>query len=247
MAFVLPVHNEADSIAREVEVLSDYLANQEGQFEIHLVENGSSDDSAEVVRRMAAHPPQGADRNTRIFGASLENAGIGYAYDRGARDAWNGSRDSNAWVLFTAGDMPFGFSDFEQFRLLTKRPDLMFAVGSKAHHRSHVQTSTKRNVASTVYRGVRRLCLGMRTADSQGTLFVRNNLAKELAAQTEARGFFYSTEFIFWAERRGIQPIEVPVTLRPQVRPTTVRVMHHGMEMLRQTLALRGRAEREKP
>ena len=54
---------------------------------------------------------------------------------------------------------------------------------------------------SAVYRANRPTTVGMRVGDSQGSVFMRLDLASELVPKVRSRDFFYLTELCFFAER----------------------------------------------
>jgi hypothetical protein len=114
-------------------------------------------------------------------------------------------------------------------------------MGSKAHPDSAVERGAKRWAMSQAYRVARRALVGMHVGDSQGSMFVRLDLAAEIAPRVEARGFFYSTELCHHAERAGETILELPVTLEASKRASTVRPVKHGSEMLKQLWELRRR------
>jgi hypothetical protein len=193
-----------------------------------LVENGSGDDSAALAGRLAT---ESGPVPVRAF--SLRDAGIGYAYDRGVREALlRGGPSSRHWLVLTAADLPFGSSDLEQAVPYLQDPAAPLLIGSKAHHRSVVHVSRQRAAASQVYRVLRWLVAGMRTGDSQGSLFLRQDVAATLAPLVSARDYFYSTELVYHAERLRRPIVELPVTVAPEQRSSTVRPVRDGSAML---------------
>lgn len=233
LLYILPVHNEQTVLQANVARLREHLMAFEGA-EIFLVENGSKDASWPLCEELAKSPPVRAFRET--------SAGIGYAYDRGIREALavvGPSRD--AWLVLTAADLPFAFTDLDGARHHMEGTARIL-MGSKAHPESEVDRSAKRVAMSVVYRGARRAILGMRVRDSQGSVFLRADLASEIASRVESRGFFYSTELCHYAERAGETIIELPVRLEESRATSTVRPWKHGTEMLRQLLQLRARS-----
>jgi hypothetical protein len=114
-------------------------------------------------------------------------------------------------------------------------------IGSKAHPDSQIQVDTQRAIASRVYKLARQTVLGSRVGDSQGSVFVRKDLAREIVPRVKARGFFYSTELVFFAERAGVRVVEVPVTLEKNERKSTVKPVKHGLTMFGQLVELRTR------
>jgi len=214
LTVVLPVHNEEQMLAANVARMARRLRAMQGA--IYLVENGSRDRSWELARGL-----EGSCESVPVQAFRELSAGIGYAYQRGIEEALRAERNDSArkghWVLLSAADLPFGFTDLDGAEaLLTAGDGCRTLIGSKAHPQSQVSVSLERRLASMAYRQARRLVLGMRTADSQGTVFLRLDLAAALVGQVRSRDFFYSTELIYLVERSGERVLELPVTLEPR-------------------------------
>lgn len=227
LSYVLPVHNEEAILADNVARLRAVLGAHEGS-RILLIENGSRDGSAALALRLAAtvHP-------VPVLAYSLPLAGIGHAYDHGMREvlALDGA-DRDRWLVLSAADLPFGFSDLEHALPYLSDPAAPLLIGSKAHPRSEVHVSRQRAAATQIYRQIRHGVAGMRTGDSQGSLFLRLDLAARLVDLILSRDFFYSTELVFHIERIGHPVVELPVTVQPEVRASTVKPVRHGATML---------------
>jgi glycosyltransferase involved in cell wall biosynthesis len=238
LVYVLPVHNEERLLVGNVTRLTSYLERLPGS-EVFLVENGSRDASWDLARRLASditgsHVPVRAFREP--------NAGIGHAYHRGLVEALDRLGPSaSLWAVLTGADLPFGSSDLEAALIALERSDSRILVGSKAHPDSQADTGPKRRAMSAMYRVARRLAVGMKVGDSQGSVFVRLDLAAELVPRIEARGFFYSTELCHFAERAGETIVELPVVLEASPRASTVRPAADGLTMARDLWRLRKR------
>ncbi|MDH5675335.1 MAG: hypothetical protein OEZ06_24655 [Myxococcales bacterium] len=233
---VVPVHNDADTIEAEVAGYIEQISALSASFQLWLAENGSADDSARVIRTLEG--PAG-DRIT-VHAASIEPAGIGHAYHHGMQRVFSTPASPGQWILLTAGDFPFGITDLEGFLPFARRyRGRAIAVGSKAHRDSRIRTRGKRQIPTLVYRALRRGIVGMRTRDSQGTVFMARGDAQLLATRVRSRDFFYSTELVYWAERLGYAVEELPVQLRPCIRPSTVRWSTVAPAMLRDLWRLR--------
>jgi glycosyltransferase involved in cell wall biosynthesis len=226
LSYVLPVHNEEAILADNVARLRAVLGAHEGS-RILLIENGSRDGSAALALRLAAtvHP-------VPVLAYSLPLAGIGHAYDRGMREvlALDGA-DRDHWLVLSAADLPFGFSDLEHALPNLRDSAAPLLIGSKAHPQSEVHVPRQRAIATQLYRRIRRGVAGMRTGDSQGSLFVRLDLAAQLVDLIRSRDFFYSTELVFHVERMGHPVVELPVTVEPEARASTVKPVRHGAKM----------------
>lgn len=254
LVYVLPVHNEekvlAGNVARLVAHLSGDVSSHFGSLHVFLVENGSRDASwriaEELGKRSSAEKSgvPGVDSKVAVDVRAFRepNAGLGWAYQRGLQEAiaaFGPSKDH--WAVLTAADLPFGFSDLEAALPAFEDPSARIMIGSKAHPRSMAGRTAKRRLMSVVYRLARRVTIGMRVADSQGSVFVRLDFASELLPRIESRGFFYSTELCYFAERCGEVIRELPIVLQESMRPSTVRPFRDGADMAKELWRLRSR------
>ncbi len=233
LSYVVPVHNEEPTLERNVRRLEEHLQRFPGS-RVLLVENGSKDNSWALCERLAKREGPVAIEPFRE-----PNAGMGFALQRGVLEEIPRAED-NRWLVLTAADLPFGFTDLDGLVSLLaagQKPDVV--VGSKAHRNSQIQTSPTRTAATITYRMLRRVIAGMRTGDSQGTFMFRARTVRDIAPKIASRDFFWSTEFTYYAERAGLKIAEVPVVLEEAQRASTVKPFKHGSKMLKQLLELR--------
>lgn len=240
IGYIVPVHNDEHHLEIRVMDLVNHLKKQRFSSFIVLVENGSQDLSRHKVWELSKK-----NFSIPIYPLSLETKGLGFALAAGITQALAIKKDknlANLFLLLTASDLPFGFSDLEQFLARLETSEVcQIAIGSKAHPQSQITNSILRKVMSFFYRGLRRLILGMKTRDSQGTIFIPSSLAEVLNSLTQSRDFFYSTELIYWAEKRGCSIVELPVILDRIHRSSSVRVFRDSFRMFKQMISLRDR------
>ena len=86
-------------------------------------------------------------------------------------------------------------------------------VGSKGHRDSDADRGLLRAVLSRGFWALRRVVLGMRTLDPQGTFVLGGDWARRIGPQRTEPGYLGTTELCFLAERLGAQPLQVPVRL----------------------------------
>lgn len=227
LTYILPVHNEETILADNVARLRAVLRHHPGS-RIVLVENGSHDRSFAVAKRL-----EGSADGVSVHALSVPAAGIGHAYHRGMQEALSidGAAPSR-YVVLTAADLPFAFTDLEQALPHVAHARAPILIGSKAHPGSTVRVSRERAAATLIYRCLRRAVAGMRTGDSQGSIFVRMDVVPTFLDLVVSRDFFYSTELVFHAERLGQAIVELPVTVAPEARASTVRPLRHGSAMM---------------
>ena len=239
LSWVLPVHNDEATIAANVARLAAHTKTWPDS-DILLVENGSRDASWARCEEL------GGERDGVVVRPFREpNAGIGFAYARGLAEleALHGT-STERWAVLTGSDLPWGFSDLDSALPLMTDGRAPVLIGSKAHPRSQAFGGYKRLAMSIAFRVLRRAILGMRTGDSQGSFFIRLDVAAPLAHRIQSRDFFYTTELVYYAESLPDGVIEVPAIIEPSqlVGHSTVRPLKHGSAMLRQLVQLRRRS-----
>jgi len=242
LSYVLPVHNDEGRLGANVARLAEHLRGYDGS-EILLVENGSSDRSWPLCESLV-----GTHGGVPVLAYREPVAGIGYAYARALAELeTRHGPDAARWAVLTGSDLPFGFSDLESAKALFDSGKAPVIIGSKAHRGSVAFRGRMRQGMSLGFRLLRRVIVGMRTGDSQGSIFMRLDVALPLARRIDSRDFFYTTELVYYAEALPDGVVEVPAVIEPSqlVRgATSVRAFSDSRAMLRQLIALRGRARR---
>lgn len=231
-SYILPVHNEESTLDATVARILE-RAERSPIARIIGVENGSRDASWAKLQEVAARQP-------KVTALQEPQAGLGYALHRGTQAACAIDSTADHYLVYTACDLPFGFTDLDQFERLA--PDFpAVAIGSKAHPDSDIHYDKKRLLMSKVYRLARRGLLGMKTRDSQGTFLIRADVASWLWPQVVARDFFYTTEVCYLLEQSGRFPVELPITFEGEQRASSVNAVRHSTAMLKQLWKIRGR------
>jgi dolichyl-phosphate beta-glucosyltransferase len=227
VSYVIPAHNSAAVIQNSLEEVAKRLTDLDG--EIIVAENGSSDATIEILARVAAGWP-GTGPTLRVITTAR---GLGNALREGI------AASAGRVVVFTADDLPFGFDELDA----TERmgfPERTVIVGSKAHAESVVQRSIVRTTLTGGLRVLRRIVLGMKTADPQGTFVMDGDWVRALLPDLKEGGFLVTTEIAYAAEIGGLRVVEVPVRLRESGHRTRIRV-RDIVDMFTGTFALRRR------
>jgi glycosyltransferase involved in cell wall biosynthesis len=196
-----------------------------------IVENGSTDGTYELCRRLihqrTGHQPR--------FWLLRSGKGMGNALRAGSKAS------QGEYILLTADDLPFGFDDLDAFdRLRNAGAAPVVMIGSKAHPDSHIERGALRTMLTFGFGILRRLILGMRTGDPQGTVIVNGKLLRTIAPTLREDGFLFTTELIYRVERMGLRPVEVAVKLSAdhadhpsRVSPSDVLSMAVGLLRVR--------------
>lgn len=190
----------------------------------------------DVWRPLASRMPQGA----RLLHTDAKGIGAGY------RIGIEAARER--FVVLSASDLPFGFTDVDAFEAERNRGvEVIVAIGSKAHRASRIAGyGWKRRAASKAFYLLRRTLLGRGTPqDSQGTIIAETALAQRIARQVRADDYFFSVEFLTLCARAGAAPLELPVELVREQGESSVHLLHDSIALAKQTWRLRQRLREE--
>jgi glycosyltransferase involved in cell wall biosynthesis len=197
VSFVLPAYNEEQNVGRAIEDTISVAARHCREFDVIVVDDGSTDRTAERVDLCRARHPQ-----VRLV-RHARNRGYGEALRSGFAEA------TKEFVFYTDADNQF---DMEEFPLLLAWADRADVV---AGYRRVRQDSAMRRVNAWCWnRLVRALFfVPIRDVDCAFKLFRREPLA---AIQIESHGAMIDTETIVKLARRGSPIMEVAVTHLPR-------------------------------
>ena len=77
-----------------------------------------------------------------------------------------------------------------------------------------------------------------------GLKVFERSVAQEVFERCRVERFGFDAEVLLLLDRMGIQPVEVPVDVLPQVRESRVSVVRDGLGTLRELMEIRSRARR---
>ena len=192
ISLVIPAYNEAAVIAQAIREAQQALEEQFEEFEILVVDDGSSDNTAAIVEGLLPLYSQ-----TRLIRHST-NRGYGAALRTGFQSARFGL------VAFTDADCQFDLTDLTPLARLAG----LFSVA--VGYRFNRKDTLRRRFFSWGYNRLARVFLGTRVRDVDCALKV---FQKETLSQLlpESQGFFVNTEMMTRARQLRIPVAEFPV------------------------------------
>jgi putative flippase GtrA len=197
---VIPVYNEERALGPSVHRLHNYLSRElPFSWRITIVDNGSIDATAEIAR----------DLTESLDGVQLvrlEEKGRG----RALRAAWSAG-DARV-VCYMDVDLSTDLKGLLPLvaPLLSGHSDV--AIGSRLAHGARVTRGPKREFISRSYNRLLRLVLRARFSDAQcGFKAVRGDVVSGLLSDVRDQAWFFDTELLILAQRRGLRIHEVPV------------------------------------
>ena len=230
---VIPAFNEARRLPRYLEEVLACFDGRGEPYEVIVVDDGSTDDTAATVRNLARQH------------ASLSLLALPRNHGKGAAVRAGMLAARGEYRLFTDADGATPIGEL-------KRLEPVFAVGASVVIGSRVLVDPAVSVVARRHRVVAGRVfnwlvsrLGLRdVADSQcGFKAFRGDVADELFAALRTRGFGFDVEILLRAQQRGHRIVEVSVNWVDQPG-SKVGVLTHGPGMLAQIALARFRARR---
>ncbi len=228
ISVVIPAYNEAARIPQTLRTTVEYLKSRGETFEVLVVDDGSGDDTVEVVEELSRQMP-----GVRCLKNPC-NLGKGAAVRNGVFTA------RGRLVAFLDADSSTRMSDLDRLIEAVRR-GASVAVGSRAHRYSviPVRQPWRRQVAGKVFNFLCRLGLGITVSDSQcGFKLFTRDAARAVFSQSRIEGFCFDVELLFLARKRGLRVAEVPVTWSDD-RASRVRLVKDSLGMFLGLLRIR--------
>jgi dolichol-phosphate mannosyltransferase len=194
LSVIVPVYNEAALLEPAIATIDGYLQARGSDYEIVIVESGSTDGSGDICDLLQARLPA-----VRVVHEGGRN-GFGAAVGLGYREA----RKALVWLVTV--DHPFPLECLEQAVPLLDRYDCVLS------YRAADPRPLQRRVQSWVYNGLVRSVLGlpMRHVNSAFKVLKRD-VARGLPVR--ARGWFFDAELLYRIHRGRVSWTEIPVPL----------------------------------
>lgn len=227
-SFVLPAFNESARIAATLEKILAYVAQRDWNVEIIVVNDGSTDSTAAIVREYAAKHPQ-----LELL-ENPGNRGKGYSVRNGILHA------RGEMVLFSDADLSSPIPEAGKlFAVIAQGADV--AIGSR-WLKTELQVQRQpfyRQFFGRVFNLVLRLVLGLNFKDTQCGFkaFSRRSAQAIFRLQTIERWGF-DPELLFLARKLGFRVEEVPV-LWSHREGTRLNPWRDGMNMFGEALRIR--------
>lgn len=233
ISVLIPMYNESAIVADTLRTLSgamrDYAALSGNEYEIIFSDDGSTDGSADIVRRVVTEEKIG---NVRVTGYA-DNRGKGSA----VREAVLAS--TGDIVIYTDCDLAYG-TDVIGRLVDAFQPETDIVVGSRRLDKDgYAEYTFLRRIASGAYVALLRLLTGFKLSDSQcGCKAMRGETGRSIFAACVTNGFAFDQEFLMRAERRGCVIDEMPVRVVNH-RASSVHLLRDAFRMIRDVLKIK--------
>lgn len=225
---VLPAHNEVMLIGSTVTNLVTGLEERRRNFELLVVENGSSDGTLRLSRLIAAQLPA-----VRVL--SLPRPDYGAALSLGLKSA-RGS------IVVTFDVDYFDLAFFDRAFALVDAREADIVLASKRAAGSVDRRPLVRRALTAGFAAVVERALELEVSDAHGMKVMRADSVRPFVNATVSRGSLFDVELVARAMRSGLAVTELPVVvreLRPPRSSVLGRAVESGLGLVRLRLILR--------
>ena len=196
LSIVVPCYNESKDIAKNSEIIKNYLESIKQDYELILVNDGSKDNTKEVIEAIPG-----------VKALSYEpNRGKGGAVKYGVENA------TGDYVLFMDADLSTDLEAIDRFIKIAPNYDMV--IGSRHAKDSVIK---KKQPALRVFIGwcCRRLVnmkFHFKFKDTQcGFKAMRTDIAKKIVAKQVVNNFAFDVEYLYIAKLNNLSIYEMGV------------------------------------
>jgi glycosyltransferase involved in cell wall biosynthesis len=233
LSIIIPAYNEETRIGASLDAILDFLSHQQHPSEVIVVNDGSTDLTAEVARSHA--------EDFRASGIDLRlltndpNRGKGYSVKRGVTEA------RGEIVLFTDADLSSPISEAPKLIQPIQDGEADLVFGSRALDRTliAIRQPMARDFGGRVFNLLMRLIVGLPFKDTQcGFKAFRRCLALPAVKLQRVERFGFDPELLYIARKQGLRLLEVPVAWSHS-EGSRVSFLRDSVKMFADLLAIR--------
>ena len=223
LSIIIPFYNEAQDIASNVEKVKTYLIDKKIDHELLLVNDGSKDNTKEVIESIKGVTALSYEKNRGKGGA------VKYGIERASGD----------YVLFMDADLSTDISAIEKVVELAPNYDLI--IGSRHAKDSVIK---KKQPWTRVFIGwccrvLVKMLFHTKLKDTQcGFKAMKVDAAKKIAAKQLVTNFAFDVEYIYIARLNNLSMYELGITWSDD-RGSTVNPIKSSLKFFRDIFFIR--------
>lgn len=227
-SFIVPAYNESERLRVSLPKILEYVRQQQLQSEIIVVNDGSKDDTADVVRGFMSGNP-----DIRLV-ENPGNRGKGYSVRNGMLHA------RGDIAIFTDADLSSPITEARKlFDAIANGADV--AIGSR-WLRAELQTERQpwhRQLYGRLFNLALRIVLGLQYRDTQcGFKAFTRSAAQTIFTRQRVERWGFDPELLFLANKFKLRTVEVPVQWAHDHR-SKISPLRDGLKMAFEMLDVR--------
>lgn len=197
ISVIIPVYNDYNSINSTFEVIHDFLDENFIEWEIIIIESGSTDGTTQLVDEIAER-----FRNTIVF-HQAKREGMGSAMKLGS------SKCTNELVWKIVPDLPFDLNNIHRAMPCFPKLDYVYS------YRINDRRSIKRRLMTLIYNVIVRKVLRLSVRHINSSFIVlKRNVINQIDIKSD--GWFYQAELLHKLKKKEYAFSEIPVNFLPR-------------------------------
>lgn len=230
-SIVIPAYNESERIEASLNKIVSFLSEQSRQVEVLVVNDGSRDNTAEIVRQFAAQHSY-----IRLI-ENPGNRGKGYSIRNGMLQA------VGEVVLFSDADLSAPITEAPKlFAEIEKGADVAFGSRWLIAKMQTERQSLLRQLAGRMYNVFMRVLLGLPYKDTQCGFKAFNRKAVDtIFPRQRIERWGFDVELLFLARKFRLKVVEVPVRWAHDDR-SKINPLVDGIKMFGEMISIRWNA-----
>ena len=208
LSIIIPAHNEEIRLKETLKKITDFLEAQSYKTEIIIVENGSTDCTAEIAKEFSlGYTAEPANGRPQIRLIQESSSGKGLAVRRGMLEA------TGDYCFMCDADLSMPITELHKF-LHTTHTNFDIAIASRESPGAvRYNEPFYRQLGGRVVNMMVRLLALPGLHDTQcGFKFFRASAAKDIFNHQTLTGWAFDIEVLFIARQRGYCIAEIPIS-----------------------------------
>lgn len=230
LSLIVPAYNEAARLPATLEAIQTYLSQRDSPAEVIVVNDGSEDATAEIVRETARDWP-------RLRLIDLPHAGKGAAVRAGILAA------QGELVAIADADLSMPIEELDQLMRVAEEGAVAIA-SREAKGSERVGEPWHRHLMGRVFNRLVQVTLLPGIEDTQcGFKCMPRAVAASLCGVQTINGWGFDVELLYLARLWGHTVVEVPITWYYRAN-SRIRLLRDTRGMIADVLAIRANARR---
>jgi dolichyl-phosphate beta-glucosyltransferase len=221
VSIIIPAYNEEANISKTLHQVHTYLTENQFDFEIIVVNDGSSDNTAQEVLKFEA---------AQLINNPI-NKGKGNAVKTGVMAA------KNELILFMDADHAIPIHYLSQFT--QEIPTFDIIIGSK-YIGDTKNYPFYRKIVGKIFSFLKFLIIGLKIKDTQcGFKLFKGEIAKDLFSHSQINGWCFDVEILMIARRKNYSIQESPINMSDINSISKINIFSSGTQMFLDLIKLR--------